>query len=275
MKNSKSKLFWYSSLYSLLNLLLVLVDVGVGQNCGCLNGVCSSQYGYCGNGNAYCGEGCREGPCYSSPSTAGVASIVTPDVFNSMVGGADSGCAGKGFYNYNAFVNAAKAFKGFGTSGSSDVNKREVAAFFANAAHETGGFCFIEEQNPRSGYCDSSNTHYPCKPGKRYYGRGPLQLSWNYNYGAAGDYIKFDGLNNPEAVAKDPTISFKTAVWFWMLNSNCHKAITSGQGFGDTIKAINGVECNGGNAGAVSSRVTYFYKFSRQLNVDPGSNLRC
>ncbi|KAH9313510.1 hypothetical protein KI387_022137, partial [Taxus chinensis] len=41
---------------------------------------------------------CREGPCYSSPSTAGVASIVTPDVFNSMVGGADSGvCRERGF----------------------------------------------------------------------------------------------------------------------------------------------------------------------------------
>ncbi|GLJ38902.1 hypothetical protein SUGI_0793020 [Cryptomeria japonica] len=273
---------------SLLLILLLLVGVGVCQNCGCSNGLCCSKYGYCGTGNPYCGEGCKEGPCYSSPSTGGggsVGSIVTAGVFNSIVGGAGSGCKGKGFYNYNAFINAANAFKGFGTSGSSDVNKRELAAYFANAGHETGGevyiaytspflklFFFIEQiiliQNPGSDYCDSSNTHYPCKAGKRYYGRGPLQLSWNYNYGTAGNYLKFDGLNNPEIVASDSTISFKTAVWFWMVNSNCHKAITNGQGFGATIRAINGMECNGGNSGAVSSRVNYYQKFCKQLNID-------
>ncbi|WP_213065928.1 glycoside hydrolase family 19 protein, partial [Acinetobacter baumannii] len=250
----------------------------VCQNCGCSNGLCCSKFGYCGNGDAYCGEGCREGPCYSStpstPSTGGVSSIVTANVFNSIVGGAASGCAGKGFYNYDAFIAAANAFNGFGTSASADVNKREVAAFFANAAHETGGFCFIDEQNTADKYCMAS-TQYPCNPNKNYHGRGPLQLSWNYNYIAAGNNIKFDGLNNPEVVATDPTISFKTAVWFWMLNSNCHKAITSGEGFGATIRAINSGECNGGRPETVTSRVNYYQKFSKQLNIDPGPNLRC
>ncbi|GLJ13995.1 hypothetical protein SUGI_0223760 [Cryptomeria japonica] len=271
-QNSKSRTFWCSSACVVL-VLLVFVDVGVCQNCGC-NGLCCSQYGYCGSGDAYCGAGCKEGPCYSSspPSTgAGVGSIVSSDVFNSIVGG----CEGNGFYNYDSFINAANAFNDFGTSGSSDVNKREVAAFFANAAHETGGFCFIEEQNPTMMYCDPSNTQYPCTAGKSYYGRGPLQLSWNYNYGAAGKDLQFDGLNNPEMVATDPSISFKTAVWFWMVNSQCHTAITSDQGFGGTIKAINSMECGGGNATAVSSRVNYFQKFCQQLNVDPGSNLQC
>lgn len=26
----------------------------------------------------------------------------------------------------------------------------------------------------------------PCVPGKSYHGRGPMQLSWNYNYGQVG-----------------------------------------------------------------------------------------
>uniref|UniRef100_A0A0C9S6Z8 TSA: Wollemia nobilis Ref_Wollemi_Transcript_14098_1042 transcribed RNA sequence n=1 Tax=Wollemia nobilis TaxID=56998 RepID=A0A0C9S6Z8_9CONI len=204
-----------------------------------------------------------------------VDSIVTARVFNSFVSGAGAGCAGKRIYTRAAFITAAHAFSGFGTSSSSDVNKREIAAFFANAAHETGGFCFTEEQNPPSNYCDSTNKKYPCVSGKKYYGRGPLQLSWNYNYGAAGDYIKFNGLQNPELVATNSIISFKTAVWFWMVNSNCHSAITSGKGFGATIKAINSMECNGGNPSEVSSRVNYYRKFCKQLNVDPGSNLRC
>ncbi|GLJ14000.1 hypothetical protein SUGI_0223830 [Cryptomeria japonica] len=165
----------------------------------------------------------------------GVGSIVSSDLFNSIVGG----CEGNGFYNYDSFINAANAFNRFGTSGSSDDNKREVAAFFANAAHETGGFCYIEEQN-KGRYCDPCSTQYPCNPSKSYYGRGPLQLSWsvttfifyigdakNYNYGAAGKYFQFDGLNNPEKVATDSSLSFKTAVWFWMANSSCHTAITS------------------------------------------------
>nr|ACY06324.1 class IV chitinase 4-5 [Pseudotsuga menziesii] len=127
----------------------------------------------------------------------------------------------------------------------------------------------------QSGPCSSSSSTWLCASGKSYHGRGPLQLSWNYNYGAAGQSIGFDGLNNPEKVGQDAPISFKTAVWFWMKNSNCHSAITGGQGFGATIKAINSGECNGGNSGEVSSRVNYYNKICSQLGVDPGANVSC
>ena len=106
-------------------------------------------------------------------------------------------------------------------------------------------FCYIEEINGAShNYCDSSNTQYPCVSGQNYYGRGPLQLTWNYNYGAAGNSIGFNGLSNPGIVATDVVTSFKTALWFWM--NNVHSVI--GQGFGATIRVINGaIECNCGN----------------------------
>ena len=103
---------------------------------------------------------------------------------------------------------------------------------------------------------------------------GALQISWNYNYGPAGQSIGFDGLNNPERVAQDPVISFKTAFWFWM--NNVHSIITSGQGFGATIRAINGnLECNGKNPGAVNARVQYYTQYCQQLGVSPGGNLSC
>ena len=38
----------------------------------------------------------------------------------------------------------------------------------------------------------------------------------NYNYGLAGQAIGVDLINNPDLVATDPVISFKTAIWFWM-----------------------------------------------------------
>ncbi|KAJ0603257.1 putative glycoside hydrolase, family 19, catalytic, Lysozyme-like domain superfamily [Helianthus annuus] len=62
----------------------------------------------------------------------------------------------------------------------------------------TGHFCYKEEIGGHSKtYCDKSNKQYPCNPRKRYYGRGPFQLTWNYNYGQAGKKLGFDGLNGP------------------------------------------------------------------------------
>ncbi|XP_057778283.1 chitinase 6-like [Salvia miltiorrhiza] len=123
-------------------------------------------------------------------------------------------------------------------------------------------------------YCDQSNRQWPCVADKGYYGQGPLQISWNYNYGPAGQAIGFDGLNNPEIVARDAVISFKTALWFWM--DSVHSAITSGKGFGATIRAINGdLEFKNANPGAVTSRVNYYTSYCSQLRVSPGPNLRC
>ncbi|XP_075661905.1 endochitinase EP3-like [Castanea sativa] len=274
---------------SLKKNLLTLVLVGIlagfvpgyvkGQNCGCAANLCCSQFGFCGTGNAYCGPGCKEGPCTSgsptTPSTNGgsVANIVTQDFFNRIINQAAASCAGKNFYTRAAFLDALNSFNQFGNLGSSDDSKREIAAFFAHVTHETGHFCYIEEVNGASqDYCDKTNTQYPCNPNKKYFGRGPLQLTWNYNYGAAGTSIKIDLLNSPETVATDVAVSFKTALWFWMTNV---RPVVS-QGFGATIRAINGaIECNGGNPSTVQARIQYYTQYCNQLGVAPGDNLTC
>lgn len=134
--------------------------------------------------------------------------------------------------------------------------------------------CFIEEKGGKSKpYCDVKYPQWPCTANKRYYGRGPLKLTWNYNYGAAGRAVGFDGLRNPEIVGVNPVISIKASVWFWM--ENCHTAFVSGKGFGATIRAINSAECNGGRAAMVTSRVNYYKYYCKQLRVNPGANLRC
>jgi chitinase len=122
------------------------------QQCGsqgggaiCANNLCCSQYGYCGSTSAYCASGCQSGPCSSPPSSsssAGVSSIISSAVFDHFLPQRSSSPA-NGFYTYNAFLSAAAAYSGFGTAGSSDVHKRELAAFFANIAHETGSTCTI------------------------------------------------------------------------------------------------------------------------------------
>ncbi|KAF3793146.1 Chitinase 4 [Nymphaea thermarum] len=149
-----------------------------------------------------------------------------------------------------------------------------MAAFLANVMHETGSFCFIKEQNPPSDYCDQNNRQSDLSLSFTYFGTW-LNAHRNYNYGAAGKAIGFDGLNQPGIVGHDAGISFKTAVWFWMLNSNCHQGITTGGGFGSTIKAINGGECNGGNPGAVQSRVNFYRRFCGKFGIAPGQNIDC
>ncbi|NP_001238555.1 Endochitinase PR4-like [Glycine max] len=199
--------------------------------------------------------------------------IVTQDFFNSIISQADDGCAGKNFYSRDAFLNAHNSYNEFGRLGNQDDSKREVTAAFAHFTHETGHFCYIEEINGASGdYCDESNTEYPCAPNKAYYGRGPIQLSWNFNYGPAGQSIGFDGLNAPETVANDPVVSFKTALWYWME----HARPVINQGFGATIRAINGrLECDGANPSTVQARVNYYTQYCSQLGVSPGDNLTC
>ncbi|KAM7460933.1 hypothetical protein LguiA_029054 [Lonicera macranthoides] len=259
-------------------LTSVLPELVAGQNCGCAPGLCCSQYGFCGTTNGFCGPGCQEGPCIlppAPPNNVSVADIVTDTFFNGIINQTTGRCAGKGFYTRAAFLKACDSHRPFGRTGSIDDSKREIAAFFGHVTHETGYFCYIDEIGGHSKkYCNRSNTQYPCVPGKGYYGRSPLQIKWNYNYGRAGNAIGFNGLKNPDFVSSNVVVAFKTALWFWM--ENVHKIITSGQGFGKTIRAFNGGrECNGGSSGTVTARVSFYTDYCRQFGISPGNNLRC
>ena len=76
-------------------------------------------------------------------SSGGVEDIVTQAFFHGILSRAADGCEGNNFYTYNDFIVATNAFSSFGTTGTSDDNKRELAAFFANVAHETGSMIHI------------------------------------------------------------------------------------------------------------------------------------
>ncbi len=187
------------------------------------------------------------------------------------------------FYTYSGLTAALSAYPGFATTGSDTVQKQEAAAFLANVAHETGGLQYVVEQNTSnySHYCDYSQP-YGCPAGQSaYYGRGPLQLSWNFNYKAAGDALGIDLLDNPYLVQNDSAVAWKTALWFWDTQNGAgrmtaHNAMVSGAGFGETIRTINGsVECNGGNPAEVQDRINYYQSFTQILGTTTGGNLGC
>jgi hypothetical protein len=184
------------------------------------------------------------------------------------------------------------------------TNKKELAAFFANVAHETrhgengkynDGLMYTHEVNTSLPYFGESDE-YPPVPGKKYYGRGPLQLSYNGNYGYASDCIFGNSkilLNNPDLLQNDPVAAFKAALFFWMTpqtyKPSAHdvmigkwqptaadKAKGRAPGFGMTINIINGgIECNQGDAmPSMTDRIGYYQHFLTKLGVSD-ANCAC
>lgn len=178
------------------------------------------------------------------------------------------------FYTYDGLVQSTLIYPAFAGSGSVDDRKREVAAFLANVNHETGALVYIEEI-AKADYCGSG---CPCAPGKRYYGRGPIQISWNSNYCAASQAIFGDPevlRTDPDRVARDPQVAWATGLWFWNA-TGCHEKIVNGKDFGGTIQIINGpVECGGLRPDQVQDRINAYLNFCNLLGVDPGPKLSC
>ncbi|KAH0677115.1 hypothetical protein KY285_024916 [Solanum tuberosum] len=94
-------------------------------------------------------------------------------------------CQGKNnFYSYNAFRQVL--YPGFGTTGDITTRKREIVAFFAQTSHEITGEDDLQqhmhgvtaslEGNSPGDYCTQS-SQWPCVPSKKYFGRGPIQLT--------------------------------------------------------------------------------------------------
>ncbi|XP_062230344.1 LOW QUALITY PROTEIN: chitinase 7-like [Phragmites australis] len=300
------------------------------QQCGgqaggvlCPDGLCCSQYGYCGTTDDYCGAGCQSqcggavgggvapvkaeqcGRQAGGACAGGVASMVTRDLFDRMLPHRDdAACPARGFYNYDAFIAAARAFPAFGATGDGNARKQEVAAFLAQTSHETSGgpyswgYCYKEVKDATSDFCVPS-ARWPCAQNKTYHARGPMQLSYNYNYGPAGQAIGADLIRNPDLVATDPpALAFKTALWLWMTprspnQPSCH-AVATGQwtptpadraagrapGYGLTTNILTGgLHCTArGSTPAVAGadgRLGFYKRYCNVLGVSYGPNLDC
>ncbi|GLT54418.1 hypothetical protein SLA2020_276180 [Shorea laevis] len=251
----------------------------------CANGLCCSKFGFCGTTTDYCGTGCQNqckpagNPSPSNPTPsptpsggAGVGSIISASLFDQFLKYRNDGrCKSNGFYTYNAFIAASRSFGAFGTNGDVNTRKREVAAFLAQTSHETTGgwpsapdgpyawgYCFITETS-KADYCTPSKE-WPCAAGKQYYGRGPIQLTHNYNYGQAGKAI---GSDHDVIIGK------------WTPSA----ADTSAgrvAGYGVITNIINGgLECGRGADSRVADRIGFYKRYCDLLGVSYGNNLDC
>lgn len=232
---------------------------------------------------------------------------------------------------YKCLVKATQLYPAFAQGSSADDNKRELAAWLGEMSQETTGggcgasienadgtcscgqmwcdghvggcaawgLCFVEEAG--GSYC-SPSSFYPCSPDREYKGRGPKQLSYNYNYGQFSEEFCGDKtilLDNPTWVATNPTLAWASSIWFWFSGGACNEGageickpgchdvflgtktmcqadMDAGRkyGLGWVTNVINGgLECGGAGTGKcdyrVHSRVRFYKHFCGILGVNP------
>ena len=203
--------------------------------------------------------------------------------------------------------------------GSTELQRRqELSAFFGNLMHESASFsaarefAFCRNNISRSGvvYCKPTGynggpfNHPYCTPGngcfcstqvpessiseyveasKLFIGRGPMQLSHNYNYVDAGAALGVDLCANPDLVATNEEYAWKTAIWFWMTRGGrsvrtCHDSVIMNQDFGGTLDTINGgLECPAAasHRESVVKRMDLYCKAAKALDVGLMSLAAC
>lgn len=113
-----------------------------------------------------------------------------------------------------------------------------LAHFMGQCAHESGGFIYMEEIASGAAYegrADLGNTQPG--DGRRYKGRGPIQLTGRANYRAFGREVGIDFESHPEIVAC-PSIGLMAAVRYW--NSRDLNALADLDNIEAITRKING-----------------------------------
>jgi len=124
-------------------------------------------------------------------------------------------------------------------AGGIDTKLRK-AAFLAQVAHESGGFRYTEELASGDAYegrLDLGNTQ--SGDGRRYKGRGYIQLTGRANYAEAGRDLGLDLLNFPKLAAQ-PENAARIAVWFWNKRGLNALADQGPKAFDSITRKING-----------------------------------
>lgn len=150
-------------------------------------------------------------------------------------------------------------------------SKPRRCAFLAQLAHESAGLRYMEEIASGAAY-EGRKDLGNIKPGdgKRYKGRGPIQLTGRANYRRFGFLLDLDLEANPQLAAK-PENGFRIAACFWAvkgLNELADKLSMNGdaaerQVFMEITKKING------GLNGLSDRLNYFRVAKQVLHPDP------
>lgn len=147
-----------------------------------------------------------------------------------------------------------------------------ISAFLAQIAHESGEFKWMEEiwgptkyqikyDPPCSKAKELGNTDIG--DGKKYKGRGPIQLTGKANYKKYGNILNLDLVEYPENAATKE-VAFRIAALYWKLNGL--NELADDENFTKITKRING-----GTLG-LENRQKYYEKAKEILIKDTEEN---
>lgn len=126
------------------------------------------------------------------------------------------------------------------------------AAFLGQTAVESGELRYWAELADGSAYegrLDLGNTEPG--DGKRFKGRGPIQLTGRHNYQICGDALGLDLVNDPEQV-QDAEVGFRVAMWFWVSHGLNEKA--------DKLDYVGITRTINGGLTHHDKRMAYYYR---------------
>lgn len=133
-----------------------------------------------------------------------------------------------------------------------------IAHFLAQLAHESDGFCAIEEYASGAAYegrLDLGNTK--SGDGKRFKGRSPIQLTGRYNYRDFTRWIKSYVPDAPDFEAKPELV----ATWPWAAWAVFFFWSTKGMNaFSDKDDLVGGTKRVNGGRNGLNERAAYLVK---------------
>jgi predicted chitinase len=145
-----------------------------------------------------------------------------------------------------------------------------AAAFVAQLAHESGEFRWMEEiwgptpaqlrYEPPSDLAAKLGNTQP-GDGKRFKGRGPIQITGRFNYAKFGHQLGLDLITDP-ARAAAPEVAFATAGLFWQSNGLNELA--------DARQFVAITRCINGGTNGLAERQRYYERAKAVLGIDAG-----
>jgi len=143
-----------------------------------------------------------------------------------------------------------------------------TAAFVAQLAHESGEFRWMEEiwgptaaqlryEPPSDLATKLGNTQ--AGDGKRFKGRGPIQITGRFNYAKFGGLLGLDLVGNP-ALAATPEVAFATAGLYWQRNGL--NELADARDFVTITRRING------GTNGLADRQMYYERAKAVLGTD-------
>lgn len=139
------------------------------------------------------------------------------------------------------------------------TNEMRARMWLAQVGHESGSLVYFEEIADGSAYegrADLGNTQPG--DGKKYKGRGPIQVTGRYNYTEAGGALNLPLVDQPHLAADPATHSFRISAWWWQTHGLNEISDT-----GDVVAATRRI--NGGTNGLDDRQRRY--ELARQLGA--------